>query len=517
MVKKKQRNKEENKQNSKKNKTKDQLIAKLKGKNENKFKNILSKFRDWICSAFAWLKAKPIRWIGAAALLLVIIVLVVTNLNRNTAAQNGYQTVQVEKGDLIAIVGATGIVEANQTAELSWETTGRVESVNVDVNDQVESGQILADLVDNTLSQEIILAEADLVEANRALEDLINSNTESAEAYANLLEAEQNLRDEEDDRDQWNYKDANIDQVNDARADFIAKEEELKIYYAVYQELYDLPSDDPDRMAAYEEYKDYKLIRDKALRTLNYILGKAYGQQVAEDFAEYDIAEAKLEDAQREWDRVKNGPNADDIVAAEAKVEAAEATVSMGWVEAPFSGTVTQAYPKVGDRVTAGTQAFRVDDLSELYVDLEISEVDINRVSNGQQAELSFDAIPGSIYTGEVTKVSAVGVDTGSGVDFTVTLKILDPDDLVRPGMTAAVNVIVSQIEDVLILPTRAVRLEDTQRIVYVLRNNMLEKIKVTIGASSDTEVEILTGDLEEGDVIVLNPPVDFTSFGPER
>lgn len=516
MVKKKQDKKLNNKE--KKNDTKSVVKNKSKSsqKKTNRLKNFFNWLRNWFSNAFAWLKAKPVRWIGAAVLLIAIIVIVITNMQSSAASQNGYQTVEVERGDLIAIVGATGIVEANQTVELSWETIGRVESVEVGINDQVESGQILADLADNTLPQEIILAQADLVDANRVLEDLINSNTESAEAYANLLEAEQDLRDEEDDRDQWNYKDVDIDQVNEARADFIAKEEELKIYYSAYEALSDLPSDDPDRMAAYEEYKEYKLIRDKSLRALNYILGKAYGQQVAEDFAAYDIAEAKLEDAQREWDRVKNGPNADDISAAEAKVEAAEATVSMGWVEAPFDGTVTQAYPKVGDQVSAGTEAFRIDDLSQLYVDLEISEVDINRVSIGQQAELTFDAIPGETYTGEVTKVSTVGVDTGSGVDFTVTLKIIDPDDNVRPGMTAAVNIIVSQIEDVLILPTRAVRLENNQRIVYVLNGNMLETVKITIGASSDTEVEIFEGDVEEGDLIVLNPPAPIVNFGAE-
>ena len=136
--------------------------------------------------------------------------------------------------------------------------------------------------------------------------------------------------------------------------------------YTIYHQM------NPVRMAAYEEYKEYKLIRDKALRALNYLLGKAYGQQVAEDFAAYDIAKAKLNDAQREWERVKNGPNANDISAAEAKVEAAEATVSLGWIEAPFNGTVTQAYPKIGDQVASGTPAFRIDDLSQLYVDLEI-------------------------------------------------------------------------------------------------------------------------------------------------
>ena len=85
---------------------------------------------------------------------------------------------------------------------------------------------------------------------------------------------------------------------------------------------------------------------------------------MAEDFADYDIAKAELDDAQREWDWVKDGSNAADISAAEAKMAAAEATVSLGWIEAPFDGTVTQAYPKVGDRVSASTAGFRIDDLS---------------------------------------------------------------------------------------------------------------------------------------------------------
>ena len=111
---------------------------------------------------------------------------------------------------------------------------------------------------------------------------------------------------------------------------------------------------------------------------------------------------------------------------------------------------------------------------------------------------------------GEVTEVAAIGVDSGSGVDFTVTLKIIDPDEQVRPGMTAAVNVIVSQVEDILTIPSRAVRLENNQRVVYVLNGSDLKKVKIDIGASSETYIEIISGDLKEGDLIVLNPPVEF-------
>jgi HlyD family secretion protein len=457
-----------------------------------------------------WLTAKPIRWIAILALL-VIVIFVINNQNRaRNAAMDEYQTVKLERSDMVVIVGATGIVEANQTADLDWQTTGRVESVNVAVNDRVKAGDIMADLADNTLPQSVILAQADLVGAQKALEDLINSNTESAEAYKTLLEAEQDLRDEDDDRDQWNYNDANIDRVNEFRADFIAKEEDYKIYKTAYEAVKDLPTDDPKRVQAKQERDDAKLVRDKALRALNYLLGKAYGQQVAEDFADADIAQAKLNDAQRDWDRVKNGANADDINAAEAKVAAAEATVALGWVEAPFNGTVTQVEPKVGDQVSSGTRAFRIDDLSELYVDVQISEVDINRVVIGQEVELSFDAISGQTYTGDVTEVATVGEDTGSGVDFTVTLRIVDPDKQVRPGMTAAVNIIVTKKENVLAIPSRAVRTSDGQRIVYVLRGNSAQPVNIEVGAISDTSIEVVSGNVKEGDLIILNPPVNL-------
>ena len=496
--------KKEKEEKKKKKASKEVVEKPVKEVQENKKKKFNLK------GIWQWIIAKPVRWIAILALLLIV-GLVANNQSRaRKTAMDEYQTVKLERSDLVVIVGATGIVEAKQTADLNWETTGRVESVNVAVNDHVKAGEILADLADNTLPQSVILAQADLVDAQKALEDLINSNTESAEAYKTLLEAEQDLRDAEDDRDQWNYNDANIDRVDEFRADFIAKEEDYKVYKSAFEALKSLPADDPKRVQAKQEMDDAKLVRDKALRALNYLLGKAFGQQVAEDFADADIAQAKLNDAQRDWDRVKNGSNADDISAAEAKVAAAEATVSLGWIESPFNGTVTQVEPKVGDQVSTGTPAFRIDDLSELNVDVQISEVDINKVSVGQQAELTFDAISGKSYIGEVTEVAKVGEESGSGVDFTVTLRIVDPDQEVRPGMTAAVNIVVTEKKDVLAIPSRAVRTSDGQRIVYVMRGSSLEKIDIEVGAISDTSVEVVSGDIKEGDLIVLNPPVDL-------
>ena len=118
-------------------------------------------------------------------------------------------------------------------------------------------------------------------------------------------------------------------------------------------------------------------------------------------------------------------------------------------------------------------------------------------------------------FEAEVVEVSRVGIDTGNGVDFLVTLKILDQTNQVRPGMTAAVNIIVNEINDVLYVPNRAVRLMENQRVVFLLENGELVQVPLEFGASSDINSEVVSGDIEEGDLIVLNPPMEFITGGP--
>ncbi len=84
-----------------------------------------------------------------------------------------FQTATIERGNLTATVGATGTVRARQTATLVWQTAGTVEKVNVQIGDQVKADDVLALLSKTSLSQNLILAEADLVSAQQAMKDLL--------------------------------------------------------------------------------------------------------------------------------------------------------------------------------------------------------------------------------------------------------------------------------------------------------------------------------------------------------
>jgi len=257
----------------------------------------------------------------------------------------------------------------------------------------------------------------------------------------------------------------------------------------------------------------YKTVGNQKFPVLKEYRG--YADETTKAKADENIAltKAKLDDAQREFDRLNAG-NLIEIAAAQARVDAAQATLNLGRVIAPFPGIVTEAHSLPGDQIGAGATAFRLDDLSGLYVDVEVSEVDINSVSIGQPATLSFDAILNRDYHGEVVEVAKVGNNIGGIVNFTVTVELTDTDDLVKPGMTAAVNVVVNELLDVVLVPNRAVRLSDGNRVVYLLVNDQPVKTEIKLGASSDT-MSVVAGDgLAVGDTIILNPPTEFGGPG---
>lgn len=393
-----------------------------------------------------------------------------TNRSRNAAAQSAFQTVAIERGSLTATIGATGTVRAKQTAVLLWQTAGTVDTVNVKVGDNVPAGFVMAYLSKSSLPQSIILAEADLASAQKTLDDLLNSDTARAQAAIALRDAQ-------------------------AAYDRARKNRENLNGLIDIQEIVTKTKNTPFGKVQVREVKTYK--------------GYADATTIAKADEQLALAKAKLDDAQRTYDRLISG-NVVEITAAQARIDAAKATLNLARIVAPFGGIVTEAYPLPGDLVNAGSVAFRLDDLSSLFVDVNVSEVDINSVQVGQPVRLTFDAILGREYNGVVVEVAQTGTVTAGVVSFKVTVELTDADAQVKPGMTAAVNILVKQLDDVLLVPNRAVRLSEGERVVYVLENDQPVKKAVRLGLSSDTMSVLVGGEVQEGDLVILNPPTNF-------
>ena len=313
-------------------------------------------------------------WIIAGVVLTVaILIAVFANSGGNEVVV--FQTIPVERGSLVASIGATGSVRARQSATLIWQTSGIVEDVNVEVGSSVAKDELLAGLDKASLNQNIILAEADLVSAQKALEDLLSSDTARLEAEKAVDSAEK-----------------------------------------AYEKAYNWRMKLNGKIEITDYFFEFGVLKSRQYK------GLASEETVAQADKDLALAESRLDDARRKYERLLDGPDSAEVAAAEARVAAAQSTLNMAYLIAPFDGTITQANPAVGDQVATGAAGYRIDDLSHLLVDVQVSEVDINSVAMGQTATLTFDAILGKEYHGDVVQVGQAGDTVQGVVSFTVTI-----------------------------------------------------------------------------------------------
>lgn len=419
------------------------------------------------------------------------------NAQAAKAAAASIETAKLTKGDVQSTISVIGTVRARQTTTLYWETTGSVEHVNVKEGDMVKKGDILANLAPDSLPQSVITAQAELTNAQQDLEDLyIKAEQSKTSAMQNIVTYEEAVRDAKYKLDNFLVP-TNQKNMNAVEAVRVMEERLDKARQAF--EPYKLDPLDNSRRKQLKEALDLaQSDYDAAVKRLKYEY-------------DYDVARANLTKAMQDYEKYKDGPTSGEIEAAKARIAAAQATINTQWIKAPFDGIVTYVVPQVGDQVAqssslSDTEAFRVDDLSRLFIDLDVAETDIGMVSPGQDALITFDALRNKEYHGKVDSVDMVGNTSSDVVNFTVTVEVTDADEFVRPGMTAEVDIVTETRKNVLLIPNQSIRIEDGKTVVYKMEAGESKPINVVVGISSDAFTELVEGDLKEGDTILLNP-----------
>lgn len=454
-----------------------------------------------------------------AGLIVVVIIagfFIVQNVRANqaAAATEGIETVTVQKDNLISIVGTTGNIRPEQTAVLSFQTSGSVAGVLISTGDQVVIDQELAFLDPASLSSQVILAEADLLNAQTNLDNLLASGATLAQKQSELANALDALEDMEYHwRVQQEGYRASDETIAKSEANLVLAEAQVERDETKYNSLSGRPTDDPARAQARSNLANSREHYNATLRNLNWYTGHPTETQQSVLDADLAAAQARYEDATREFERWQNGPPADEISAAEARVIAAQATLDMQRIQAPFAGTITDVSITLGDWVQPGVIALRLSDLDPLLIDVEVSEVDINMIAVGQPVTITLDAALGKEYQGQVVEVSIEGIEIQGVVNFDVVVELSNPDEDIRSGLTAAVNIEVSNLEDVLVVPNRSVRIYEGQHEVYVLNaDNTIEARAIELGASDIMYSEVCSGNLVEGEQIILNPSAEIVS-----
>lgn len=199
------------------------------------------------------------------------------------------------------------------------------------------------------------------------------------------------------------------------------------------------------------------------------------------------------------------------VAKAERTLEDAKETLAEHYIRAPFAGIVASVDVKRGDSVSAGTAIATL--ITKRHIaKLSLNEVDAAKVKAGEKATLTFDAVPDLSVAGEVSDVDTLGTVSQGVVSYEVTIGFDTEDARVKPGMTVSAAIVTDVKTDALLVPSGAVKFQNGVYSAEILSGTPPEGTfvpstpptvrTVEVGASNDTETEILSG-LTEGEYVV--------------
>ena len=233
-------------------------------------------------------------------------------------------------------------------------------------------------------------------------------------------------------------------------------------------------------------------------------------------------ARQQLAQAEANLARLLASPSAEDLAIADAQVAQAQVNVEMARYRlsqaelvAPMDGELTSWTVKAGDQVSPGAPVGTLLDTGGYYLNVQIDETEIGRVRADQPVRITLDAFPETEIEGVVRSVDLVGTASQGIVTYGVRIDVSPTELPVRPLMTGAVEIVVDRRDNVLVVPSRALRRDASGVYVEILKDNAPSRADIRVGSSSETITEVLEG-LTEGDVVIVTRPRQnlFSAFG---
>lgn len=219
----------------------------------------------------------------------------------------------------------------------------------------------------------------------------------------------------------------------------------------------------------------------------------------------YQNADQQLNSAVTSLYQLERMPNPDDLAAAQAKVQSAQAEVNNLKLVAPFSGEVTNVGYQVGDSVSQGTTAVVLVDRSKLFVDLQVDESHVVNLSVGDKATISLEANPKLALTGLISYINPVGTSNQGVVYYDVRVILDQADPSILIGATADVTIQAGQPQTVLTVPVNAVGSDTQGEYVYVIGSDgSSQQVSVVSGQILSNNTVIVSGNLKAGETVGL-------------
>ncbi len=439
-------------------------------------------------------------------------------------------TATVERGSIRLAVASTGRVVANLEVDIKCKASGEIIKLPFDISEFVKKGELLVELDPVDEERRVKLSEADLAaaaakheQAKQALlvaeHDLVTATEDAGvalrSAQAKLGQAKHNLA----------VSEQNL-VTSTQRAEAALKSAQVKTQDAV------------DKAARMKTLLEKKLASKEECDTAvtaeaNARMELANAEAAVKDLdtaklsveikrqdvvlAEMAVESAKVTIKKLDSTRLALEVKRQDVTLAAAQVDSSRIDLELAkrsrddtQVMAPMDGVVTVRTVQIGQIISSaisnvggGTTVLTLADLSRIFVLATVDESDIGGVKEGQTVQVTADAFPGRRFPGKVVRIAPKGVNASNVVTFEVKIEVLGPNKaLLRPEMTANVEILIEQKDNVLLVPAEAVSRRQRERVAMVVGpDGTAQERVVEVGIQDGTRVEIAKG-LSEGETV---------------
>ena len=377
--------------------------------------------------------------------------------NQSSAPQ--YMTARVERGNLRNTVTATGALQAVTTVQVGSQASGTLSALNADFNSVVKKGQVIAQLDPSVSKAQVDQARANLQQARAALQQSIagvsGSRAGVSDAQAKALAARSTVQNNQSGVSSAQANQAVLKaQMDDALA-FLNQQQYLMKSGVIAQRDYDL---------ANTAYKTAEARYNQAVAQVNQAVLSEHssaGSGVAQSQAQLQQSQAQVQQSQAQVQQAQA-----QVQQAEAALRLAEVNLAHTTITSPIDGVVVSRDVNVGQTVAASLSAptlFTIaGDLTQMQVIANIDQADIGVVEQAKSVKFSVDAFPGKEFDGKIQQMRLNPQNVQNVVTYNVVIDVNNPDQKLKPGMTANLTITIDERNNVLKVANSALRFTPT-------------------------------------------------------
>ncbi len=221
------------------------------------------------------------------------------------------------------------------------------------------------------------------------------------------------------------------------------------------------------------------------------------------------ISKKQFETASSEYELIliESGEKKDEILAAskgltqaEIEVKRARLNLEKTKIRAPFSGIITGIQISPQEHLTAGRDLFTLVNISRIQVQAKVLESEVGRMKVGREVEIKFSAYPGLVFKGKAKAISPI--INPEDKTCTVVIEVDNPQEQIKPGMHAEVEIPAEIHKDILLIPQEAVLVRG-RKLAFVVEEGLAKWRYIQVGLENEDYAEVLEG-VEEGELVIV-------------